>query len=405
MIDSFNTSSRFQQRFVFFFIALMSIQILAIEGMDVSVIKAVCMAVTPLVLLSYGKGILVTKAIFWGFVYFASIVICSLLAFDAIQWQRIIFRGLYICMFISVVQIFEANFIPIKTTKKFIKYLLIAYFVILILQQLFMLVGIINFPIINLIRESAPENILKVNSLAIEASHAVRIVTVLFYVYIRLCELSDSSSLSIKQFLQDNKYISIGYFYFIISIGSATGLVGLSVVLLYFFKRNLNTSLLVIAVVLILISQFMGEEVDRINNIVESFSADDIGAQMRKTESSGAVRINGFVNTFKYLDLSTKEAWIGQGSSTLRSIEMIYSRKTMIGDITNYGIITYILSLMFVFRASICRFFSIETLFFITLFGAGVGSVYYIWSALMLFYIINYYERKNDAENFNYQSV
>ncbi len=382
-----------QKIYVFFFITLMSVQIIPLEGMDVSIVKAICMSIAPVILLLSLNSVKVTNALLWGTMYFIFLITCSLLALDNIQWDRIVFRGLYIYMFVSVVQIVEFGTISIKSFQTFIKCLLYAYFIIAILQQICLLIGILDMPLFNLIRQKTPDSFWKVNSLAIESSHAARIVTILFYTYIRIKELIEPNILSIKQYWSSDKLVIIGYLYFIISIGSATGLIGLLIICVYFLRKNLISSLLLIAIVVIIITQFMSEQMDRISAILVSFPADDISKQMVETEASGAARLTGIVNTFQHLDLTTKEAWIGQGTSFRRTFESIYGNKNMIGDITNYGIITYCFSLIFVYRTAISRLFSFETLIFIALLGAGIGSNYYIWSALLLFYMIKFYEK------------
>lgn len=404
MIENRIFSNQLIRGFIFFYITLMSVQIIPIEGMDVSIVKAIGMSFAPFVLILYGKQLRLNQALVWGMIYFSSIVCCSLLAFDTVQWNRIVFRGLYICMFIVVVQFMCFKIVSLESFLSYLKILIFAYIIILILQQICLAIGLLNIPFLNLIKSRLPQNFLKVNSLAIEASHAARILTILFWTFIRILEIKKNSHVTVFDLLTDNKWITIGFLYAMLSMGSATALVGIMVISVHFFK-NSNSATMAIIVIGIIVFQFMAEQMERVSNIIESFSAEDVGRQMRRNEASGAARMMGIVNTFNNLDWTTKEAWIGQGSSFLRSINNIYSSKMMIGDITNYGFITYFFSLLFVFRASIHRIISIETLIFITLLGAGIGSNYYIWSALLLFYMINYYEREYEFKISNRKGI
>jgi hypothetical protein len=72
---------------------------------------------------------------------------------------------------------------------------------------------------------------------------------------------------------------------------------------------------------------------------------------------------------------------------------MVYKAK--IGNIDQYGLISYIVLLIFVF---ICCFkvSSLQTLMFFAGVGGGVGNIAYLWGILMLFTVIRYFEENKE---------
>ena len=90
------------------------------------------------------------------------------------------------------------------------------------------------------------------------------------------------------------------------------------------------------------------------------------------------------------MDLTEKETWFGKGID-VNVLEDALSKEITIGGISDYGLISYIISLIFVFGCCIKKLFSIETLIFIILMGAGIGNIAFGWGGLMLFTTATYF--------------
>ena len=63
----------------------------------------------------------------------------------------------------------------------------------------------------------------------------------------------------------------------------------------------------------------------------------------------------------------------------------------MIGGISDYGLLSYIISIILVYSCCI-RFISLESLYFLILLGAGIGNVAYGWGILMIFTCSKYFK-------------
>ena len=132
-------------------------------------------------------------------------------------------------------------------------------------------------------------------------------------------------------------------------------------------------------------------QIRRIQNVFNSFFSDDVSETLKKSEGSGAVRIMPFINTFN-MDFFSVSTWIGQGSvSETNFLKKVFSESRYLGDITSFGLISYLTSLLFVYKCCIRKFLSMETLIFLLLATFSVGSVYYTWLMLMIFMIVKYF--------------
>lgn len=57
-----------------------------------------------------------------------------------------------------------------------------------------------------------------------------------------------------------------------------------------------------------------------------------------------------------------------------------------------YGLLAYLILLTFVFSCVIHRFFSLESLLFLTLLGAYLTNIYYAWGCLMIMTGVRYFQ-------------
>ncbi len=115
------------------------------------------------------------------------------------------------------------------------------------------------------------------------------------------------------------------------------------------------------------------------------------------TDGSAASRITPLINTFTQTDLTDKTTWLGQGtSSKRRCLKMVVSTTDKLGVIDQYGLIAFIISLIFAYTCMIRRFFSLESLIFLFLFGWSLSNIYYTWGAMMILTAIRYFKEQNE---------
>ena len=324
-------------------------------------------------------------------------IVCALLAPSLVAWDRIGYRAMYILMFICVNGIIYDGSITLPFLKRLLVILTISYGIIFIIQHILFLSGIRQVPFLNYYASVTMAGVFKPNGLAIEPSHAARILTVMYWGILKLTEIAQGQKLTFNSAIKELPYCSILFFLSMIAMGSATAMIGILLIFLYFFNRNIVFFLLgLIIFILIMNVEIDNSQVHRIQNVLNSFFSDDVAETLKKKEGSGAVRIMPFINTLR-MDFFSLDTWIGQGSIVNHNsnfIDRVFSESRYIGDITSFGLLSYIASLVFVFKCCIRKLCSMETLFFLFLATFSVGSVYYTWLMFMIFAAIKYFENQ-----------
>lgn len=367
-------------------------QLVYFEGYGVSTLKVLFMCFLPIIFLT--KVPLINKCVFWGIIYITSICIV-VMAHNYVRFSTVGFLALHVLLAVVFYNLIHANAFNLEYFIKVLKYIILAYAICLVAQQLFILVGIRFMPFINLCNQPFLA-IDKLPSFSIEPSHSARILTATMFGYLKCNEFLQGASVTAKQlFSCRHKWVTIGFLWTMITMGSGTAFVGLGILSLYFFnKRNIWYMLPLFSMLFIVLSFVEFKQLDRAVNLFEASLTGDIQV-MKEAEGSGASRIIPIVNTFSSLDFSSSETWLGVGTTTLEYNQTGWARDDVkIGAIEQYGILTYFISLVFIFSCFIRKILSIETIIFIILLGCSLANVYYIWGVLMLFSVVKYFDKK-----------
>jgi hypothetical protein len=266
---------------------------------------------------------------------------------------------------------------------KFLRGLILAFVICLILQQLVIIAGLRSLPIINLIKYL--DRGIGSNSLSLEPSHAARILTVLMLVLMRMYEVKwGSINLTLTKLYKENKWIILGFLWTMLSMGSGTAFAGLGILSFYFIKRKYAFILITfLTIFYFAIPKIDYEPFNRaLVSIEAAFTFDQ--QIVKDADYSAAARIVPFLNTLNILDFNNIDTWLGKGVDT--SLSYVYlSEESTIGNISDYGLVCFIISLIFIFMCCIDKIWSIETMIFIFLLALTVANVAYIWGVLMLF--------------------
>ena len=376
------------------YVVLMAVQIIPIEGYNISPIKVIAMSLAPFWIVSFGYFKFLSDAFFLTVMNLVIMIICASLASPLVAWDRIGYRAMYILMFICVYGIIYDDCIDISYLKKLLIILSVAYGLVFFIQHVLFLLGIQQIPILNYYASVTMAGVFKPNGLSCEPSHAARILTVIYWGILKLTEIEQGKRVELRYVFKNLPYCSLSFLFSMITMGSATGMIGILLILSYFFNRNIGIFLfMVIGLILMMNVEIEHAQIQRIQKVFNSLFSDDVSDTLKRSEGSGAVRIMPFINTFR-MDLFSIDTWIGQGSVVTETdfTKRVFSETRYVGDITSFGLLSYIVSLVFVFKCCINKFFSMETLMFLLLATFSVGSVYYTWFMLMVFAAIKYYE-------------
>lgn len=372
-----------------FYLVLMCVQILALEGFGVSNIKVAAMALAPLIILY--KAPYLSKATLWLSLYFSAIVF-SLSQVDTFRSSTIIYMVLFLIMFNMYYNLIIGGAFSLNYFIQLLRFIILAYTICLILQQLMMIVGIRYFPPLNLLGQGYL-SLFRLNSLSWEPSSSARILLVCFLALLKTTEIKHGNRLSLAQLYKLHKWIIIGFLYSMLTIGSGTAIVGLAILSLYFIRKKYLVYIIPLLICLFIILP----QIDYVplNRAMISLEATLSGQaeNIIEADQSAAVRIVPLINTFKNLDISSKKTWFGEGTDASLK-EGLFGSERMIGGINDYGLLSYIILLLFIYACCIKKVFSIETLILIFLMGGGVSNISYGWGMLMIFTTSKYFEER-----------
>lgn len=390
-----STSRKSKHIIIAIYIVLMSVQLIALEGYGVSPIKVVLMSIAPILIVYLRLKDNLSKPIIYGGLCILLMIICSAIGGPNIYWDRIGYRAMYVIMFILVYGIIYDGEIDLQYIIDLLRFILLAYGIVYIIQHILFFLGVGELSIINFYRVTTMAGTYKANGLAIEASHAARILTVLYWGLLKLKEIETGKIIGFKQTWIKFPLVTILFWFSIVTMGSATAIIGAAIIILYFLKKNIGIALCGLIMLFTLLNvEIDNQQIKRTQTVFNSMFADDARAALIQREGSGAVRIVPILNTLS-IDLFDARSWVGQGNeqniTENNFVERMFSETRYIGDVASYGLLTYLATLLFVYGCCIRRFFSMESLIFLGLATFSVGSVYYTWLMLMIFCIVRYY--------------
>jgi hypothetical protein len=135
------------------------------------------------------------------------------------------------------------------------------------------------------------------------------------------------------------------------------------------------------------------EPVRRTYDTAEAVLSGD-AEEVKQADGSAAVRINPILNSFDS-DFNDPNVWLGYGTDYGISHGYYAKDRTIWGD---YGIINWLMGLIFIFTCCIKRFLSLPTLMLFIGIGGGIGNVSYMWGILMIFTCVSYFGVSTLAE-------
>ena len=316
---------------------------------------------------------------------------------ESFRWSTYLYSVLlmltYICFYnlIYLEKVFTINHFI-----KLCKWMMMIYFVVCIIQQLFLLAGFSYVPAINLWKPL--DRGIGCNSLANEPSHFARFMLVFYYAYVKCCEYKrgEGTFTLSELFSGEHRWVTIRFLWMMFTMGSGTAFVCLILFSLYFVRRhNWYYVIPILAICYTLIQASGLEHLDRATGVMnEVAQLDQAGAQ--EADGSGAARVSPLLNSFK-ADLTKFETWFGHGVDYGRNNNLFHKQKATLFD--DYGLIWYVLSLIFAFSCAY-NFWSLATIFMFAGVGGGCGNnIQYAWELMMVMTCVKYfYENRHDPE-------
>ena len=368
-------------------LVLFNIMFVPIEQGPFSPVKITLMGLCPLIFIA--KKPIVTKALVLAAIYWVVCYTLSLLKGE-MRFSTLGFLGMYLILYINYYSFIVKGTFTLEYFTKILKYLIIAYAVVLIGQQMCVLVGLRNMPLLNL-QNQFFLSITKLPSLTLEPSHSARILTFTMLGYLRCMEIMKGKRITLQElFSPEQRIVTFSFLWSMLMMGSGTAFVGMGVLSFYFITRKTVIYIIPLIIGMFMLGQSMElKQMDRAVALAEAASTGSAEEAMA-ADGSGATRIIPVMNVFTKTDVTQLETWIGKKSMEkdkhwwMRTDTKIYDQ---------YGLIAFIISLVFIYSCVIRHFFSIETLLYLILLGFTLGNIYYAWGCLMIMTGVTYFQK------------
>ena len=368
-------------------LVLFNIMFVPIEQGSFSPVKITLMGLCPLIYIA--KKPIVTKALVLAAIYWLVCYTLSLLKGE-MRFSTLGFLGMYLILYINYYSFIVKGTFTLEYFTKVLKYLIIAYAVVLIGQQMCVLVGLRNMPLLNL-QNQFFLSITKLPSLTLEPSHSARILTFTMLGYLRCMEIMKGKRISLKElFSPEQRIVTFSFLWSMLMMGSGTAFVGMGVLSLYFITRKTVIYIIPLIIGMFMLGQSMElKQMDRAVALAEAASTGSAEEAMA-ADGSGATRIIPVMNVFTKTDVTQLETWIGKKSMEK---DKYWWKRTDTKIYDQYGLIAFIISLVFIYSCVIRHFFSIETLLYLILLGFTLGNIYYAWGCLMIMTGVTYFQK------------
>lgn len=358
-------------------LVLFNIMFVPIEQGPFSPVKIGFMGICPLIFIA--KKPIVTKALVLAAIYWVVCYTLSLLKGE-MRFSTLGFLGMYLILYVNFYSFVVKGTFTLDYFTKILKYLIMAYGITLIGQQLCVLVGLRNMPLFNL-QNQFFLSITKLPALTLEPSHSARILTFAMLGYLRCLEIKKGKKPTIQEwFDKDHRTVTFLFLWSMLMMGSGTAFVGMGVLSFYFITRKTVIYIIPLIIGMFMLGQSMElKQMDRAVALAEAASTGSAEEAMA-ADGSGATRIIPVMNVFTKTDVTQLETWIGKKSMEK---DKYWWKRTDTKIYDQYGLIAFIISLVFIYSCVIRHFFSIETLLYLILLGFTLGNIYYAWGCLM----------------------
>ena len=358
-------------------------------------IKMALMASSIVVLLFYTFN--TSKALILGVVYLIFQYVIMNFQPGGVMWNTYIYSALLVTTYICFYNlIYVERVFTIDHFIKICKWFMMLYFVWCIIQQVLTIAGIGYFPLLNMMKNL--DRGIGCQSLSMEPSTFGRFMLVFYYAYVKCNEYKrDEGAFTLSElFSGEHKWITIRFLWMMLTMGSGTAFLCLILFAGYFVRKDNWYYIIPILVVCYILLQNSGiEALDRATNTIEATATLD-KETIQETDASASARIAPFINSLN-ADFSKKETWLGYGVAYTKENNSFYKQTLTLFD--NYGLLFYILSLIFAFTCAY-KFWSLGCIFMFAGVAGGMGTnIQYAWELAMVMTCVRYfYENRYNPE-------
>lgn len=313
------------------------------------------------------------------------------------RWSTIFYSLMFCALFISYDGTLRRGHLKLAVFMNVVRYLILSYTVVLVVQQFCVLLGL---PIFN-VSNYDPSEPWKLNSLSAEPSHSARIVGLLMLSYIvgnRLTALTGTHRIVSRR---QNAFVWLCFFWTMITMVSVTALIMTTIVLLAYAQKN-DIRNYVVCLVLASVALFLLPDrlVGRVFDMFLAFLTFDY-VEILMADHSGAMRVAPMLVLVNYVEVFSTKGLFGNGvdsvgfflSEYIWGVEEGATGGGLLALWYEYGLITFLFFVLFTLKTTAATKTPENFLiWFLLIFIAGVNSQM-VWLAIILLHTLNYYKR------------
>lgn len=331
-----------------------------------------------------------------------SMLFSGVLYFSSFRWSTILYSIFYIAVYYIFVSSLDSNKYTENKYIKTIKFILLLFFIVLIIQQLQAVLGMSLTSRLFGMRVEAC-GYFKYNSLTTEPSYLSTFTSFLFYSFIRMKELINGSRYKLKNFKNDIGMWFV-YFYIILTCGSSFGFVYVFVFFITFLNRK--TLFYVLGLILLLIVVVLNIEdfkpIERVKATYNAAITLDI-AEIKNADLSSSARIVPTLVYFDNFDLFSSKTILGNGIDYAEEFIVKYGYDDGLDSLKvgflptyllDYGLINFALVCFVLIANVFTRKWYWEALLLIITFTNTSFNTQMFWCVIMLLTVNKYFTDK-----------
>lgn len=346
-------------------------------------------------------------------IYFFIISIFFQLLFNPIKFRlsTVLYTCLFVLTFLFYKKLLDKVTFSILYYKKIISLILYSYAFVLFIQQLSYMAGIDGF-------NYAPNEDLKFNILAQEASYIAQIIPIAFYSFIKIRELEWKKRFEVNFIFRD-KLMWILFAYVLITCGSTSTIIAFLLVIISLIRWDKKKMFPYVISFVVLLPVFFAllsnlKSFQRILDLVPAIVNFDY-VSVFNIDPSASARISPYMIYINDFNLFDYNIWFGHGidysRTELTSKVVGYDSKDqgvggMINFMLDYGLLSFLLYLAFLKKFAFKKFKSPAFFLWLTIYSISAINVYIAWIYPIFIYTNNviyakYYKRNTFNHNSN----
>ena len=374
----------------------------ALNSSNMNLLLIGVMIISPVILLISIRSISVEDILLILFIL--SIIFSPLINHpETMRWSTVIYSCMFIISFITYKHLLYKDVFGIEDFEKLIRYLIYAYTLVLIIQQLCVLLGL---PIFNLSNYN-PAEPWKLNSLTSEPSHSARIMGLLMFSFVLMKQIILDRKYSLSIDIKNDRIVWISFFWTMLTMNSGTAFLFLLIIFSMFLSiRNLLGLIISFILVSFIVSIFNITAFDRTFKIIEAILTSDIN-KIIIADPSASVRIIPLILLSQLVNVTSLNDWFGYGidhvSTILSSLVYIggmpdgWSGGGMLLIWVEYGFLSFLLFSFVSFKLIFEKGNLLTIVFwFFLIFLYGINSQI-VWITIILLFTTKYFKKKRNT--------